>query len=1270
MVARTAGKGRLRRIAAGALRITGRVLLVVLLAVVVAAASMLLPGVRGRVLHAGLGLADGALPGRLSVDDARWPAWGVFELDGIVWCSDEGDTLAHVPVLRVGVDPVGLLRREDIVLTMLEVRAHCLDVPALAARFPAAAADSAATATAAPASEPWPRQGAVQGVPSLRLERVLLSGERITAAPGVEVRGLQADLAADVGAGATPRLLVRSLAGRALLDTLTVDVTSLQAEANWDTSTATLSVERLALVVGAAGPPAVVRRWQGQEPLTLDALGRVHLAGDRIDGQAELTVQLPGAPLLGDLWPTSLAPERFAAVRLAASVDLQQGPSLLEASGRVALDPLADVERLLVVGSVRLPAGQEPTVRLERLELAVDGLDLEAAGSLDGGVLDARFDGAVHTPVPLAEAFVPALAAWSGTAELEAEAAGPLENPTAAVDLRASVSGAALMLQDLHVQAQGSLAGVDAELTAGPTSFRGRRLTEAFAATVGAHDTGGADLRTSRRAALAVSARSRGGEDGVRGRVVGRALLDPRAPLGGSVELDTLAVEAPGLLVDAAIKADTTRAQSRIKARLATPCPLLELALPDVPLEGLLLDADVATDGPIRDPQVDLELVGSYDGTFGRVPDAAVTVHGRRSALRAEVRAGGGLVRGGRTLVDTVAVDLDYAEAGADSLPVRLGVFARQGPLAAGLLARVRVDSVAVAEMDSLGLELAGATLRLGAPATVRVDTAARRIEIAGLDLAGSAGMLALAGRLSPEQTELTSLVDLVLTEPVLQTLSPSPLWSRDGGLDLGVRGRVGLAILPDSTGFGGSVDVALRPHRDETDLGASLDFHLQQGEQAGLAADFAVTAADTALVGGRLLWPGRFDSAERRWLAHESGMIELEIAEQAVPLALLRRVMPPDMGVRGSLRMGAKAELPVAAADTTGGHVAGFLRAERLRLDLPGASRLEVSADLKAEGSPFDPRLSGLVTVPSGFIRIPELPRNLHPAEGEPALWVMAADDSLGAESAGLSARWGAGEQAGPQPWMPDHEVRVRVPGSLRIHGYGLDVEVAADVTSTRGFDAKGRPGPSLKGEAHSVQGTLRFMNRTFEIRQADVRFTGAVPPDPYLDIKLDTNISGTMIWLHVSGRASDPAIDLTSDPDMNEADIVAYLLFGRPLNDLDADQRGRSRDEADPAQQLRENLAGLALVFGTAGLQNSVSSSLGVDTIEVGTGSDGGSTLSAGKYIGPRMLLKYNASLEKAGSYFLSLEYALSQVFKVVTTYGEGDEASGLELKWVRRY
>ena len=66
----------------------------------------------------------------------------------------------------------------------------------------------------------------------------------------------------------------------------------------------------------------------------------------------------------------------------------------------------------------------------------------------------------------------------------------------------------------------------------------------------------------------------------------------------------------------------------------------------------------------------------------------------------------------------------------------------------------------------------------------------------------------------------------------------------------------------------------------------------------------------------------------------------------------------------------------------------------------------------------------------------------------------------------------------------------------------------------------------------------------------------------------------------------------------------------------DLDTDQRGRMDEENDAAQQMRDNMAGLAMAFGTRGLQDSMSETFGVDMVQMGSDSEGGSTLEVGKY------------------------------------------------------
>ena len=85
---------------------------------------------------------------------------------------------------------------------------------------------------------------------------------------------------------------------------------------------------------------------------------------------------------------------------------------------------------------------------------------------------------------------------------------------------------------------------------------------------------------------------------------------------------------------------------------------------------------------------------------------------------------------------------------------------------------------------------------------------------------------------------------------------------------------------------------------------------------------------------------------------------------------------------------------------------------------------------------------------------------------------------------------------------------------------------------------------------------------------------------------------------------------------------------------------------------------------------VQDRVAGSIGVDQVQIGSDTAGGSTLVLGKFINPRLLLKYHQSLARSSAYFMTLEYTISRLFKLISTYGQGEEASGVELRWQERY
>lgn len=1293
MVSRGGGSGRLRRFGGRLGRLVRGLVLVLLGVSALVALGLALAPVRGALLGPALGVVDRALPGSLTVAARAWPRPGTIALDDVVWVHTAPgaapDTLVHARRLVVTV-ALGALRQRDLVAESLDMDLAGLDLPAIIALFPPQpAVPDTAPAAADPAARngSFLRPGSLAGAPSVAVRRLDVFLESATLAPDLAVRGLRLQGRAGVQAGRSPELELRlgpatlrsEGGGPAGAEPLVVELTHLFLVAGRDQARGPLRIDSLDVEIAAAGPPYLVERWRGLPPLALSGTGRVGLAGGTLEAGLAARVTAPGAPLLGEAWPAAVTAGDYAVLAADLTLAGLVGADSVQLQGDLQLGAQPGPGRVhLAAAAVFASAdAQQGRFRVDTLEVALPGFTLAGGGALDRGVLTAAATGRAATPFPLLAALLPATADAAAVIDLDLVAGGTLGDPRLRLDLRGRAATAEATVPRLAVLVEGDRRELRLRLGAGGAVVGDSlAFADTLTVTMQLRPAGPGDLLRGGPVGVELDGRIGGAHRVTHGRVVARAVVDPAHPALATVVLDTIDLAAPGLQVRGSARRDSAAVDLIAAVNLEAPCPLLEALVPDLVGGAYAADLELTAAGSVRDPHLSLELDASCDLPRLRVPSLTLHAEGDRRDLAATLRAAGGLEADGRALADALTLEVAYAAAAADGLPLRAGMVVERGADRAGLLVQAGADSIATIRLDSLGLVLGGQRLSLQAPAVVRLDTVARRVDLSALVLAGDPGTIELAGTLSREYTQLLAGVDLLLPESLLSAIAPAGPWSERGGFDVGAAGTVELELGPGETRFDGGLRVEVRPHRDEPILGAELAFQLVEGDSAGLAAQFTATAADTALLHGTARLPGRYETRTNRWVADGTPHLELQVPQQTVPMGLLTRLLPADTGIRGDLTMAATASVPLAAfavGDTagTGGRIAGIVRSSRLSLALPNNSRLELQVDGKVSGPLEDPRLGGKVRVTSGFLRIPEMPRNLHPAAGEPALWGLTAPDSATVGSAALPG-WGpdGDRPEPPAPFLPDLDLVVEVPGNLTVRGYGLDVEVAADVTVRRGYDAQGLPGPALHGDARAVRGTLRFMNRTFALQQAEVRFTGSVPPDPELDLTLQATVSGTVIRLRATGRASAPAIDLTSDPDLDRADIVAVLLFGRPLNDLDAEQRGRTGAEQDPAKQLQQNLAGLALVFGTGDLQKSVSGALGVDIVEVGSDSQGGSTLTAGKYLSPRILVKYNASLEKSGTYFVTLEYSLTELFRIVSTYGQGEEASGLELQWLRRY
>ena len=137
------------------------------------------------------------------------------------------------------------------------------------------------------------------------------------------------------------------------------------------------------------------------------------------------------------------------------------------------------------------------------------------------------------------------------------------------------------------------------------------------------------------------------------------------------------------------------------------------------------------------------------------------------------------------------------------------------------------------------------------------------------------------------------------------------------------------------------------------------------------------------------------------------------------------------------------------------------------------------------------------------------------------------------------------------------------------------------------------------LYGEIKTVRGTYDFQGRRFEIlRDGSIRFDGTDELDPRLDIRTRRVIQAVEAFVTIRGTLKQPEIVLTSTPPLEQGDVLALVVFNRPLSELG---EGEQISLAARAQSL----AAGAVVNQLA---QSIGGALHLDTFEIALAPESG--------------------------------------------------------------
>ncbi len=184
--------------------------------------------------------------------------------------------------------------------------------------------------------------------------------------------------------------------------------------------------------------------------------------------------------------------------------------------------------------------------------------------------------------------------------------------------------------------------------------------------------------------------------------------------------------------------------------------------------------------------------------------------------------------------------------------------------------------------------------------------------------------------------------------------------------------------------------------------------------------------------------------------------------------------------------------------------------------------------------------------------------------------------------------------------------------------------------------LNARKAPGEDaqLFGTIETIRGEYIFYGRAFKFEQGQLTFVGNSPPDPTLDVLATyvTDQNNVKIHLAAKGPLSRPELSLTSEPPMEETDIVSVLVTGAP--------RGQGTGGASNEAAARL----MAANFLAEKLRSKLQSRVPIDQLKFKLTDQGAAEVTVGQNVTDDLYVSYASTLGAAGERRVNAEYILT--------------------------
>lgn len=251
----------------------------------------------------------------------------------------------------------------------------------------------------------------------------------------------------------------------------------------------------------------------------------------------------------------------------------------------------------------------------------------------------------------------------------------------------------------------------------------------------------------------------------------------------------------------------------------------------------------------------------------------------------------------------------------------------------------------------------------------------------------------------------------------------------------------------------------------------------------------------------------------------------------------------------------------------------------------------VEVSPDLKLEGSDTL-KLTGKLLVPTAKMEVQQVPESAVKVSGDE---VIVGEEVEEKKAKNIIA-----------------DINLELGENVSFKGFGLQTGLIGNIDAK--YDGKTS---RLFGKIELKDADYSAFGQSLDVEKGRLIFAG--PTDnPGIDLKAKrTSLDKTVIaYLSVTGQASKPSIRVYSNPSLPEAEALAYLITGRPMNQA----RGDSGSEISAAA------LSLGLTKTMPALKR-IQEGTGLDDFRIDSGAGGieGTSLMMGKYLNPDLYIGY---------------------------------------------